>query len=917
MLNVKKVLNLCVTTLTLCCLSFDLFATTDPLDPATNYIVTRTDTTVFTADGVNTGGTEYGIDDRVLVAGSNFMEAQVFFKRYKNPSTGDEELRIYFSVHDIDTNVNDRIDFYFDKLHNHGDLADLPAMAEDMLIRITRGNCSPATTPCTATLFNRDGTGLFVGTGTAVPLANAVVQSSNPGEYASAPVGFNLGWTGELVLNPTDLGWSYLPQVTGHLIRARSSGQNAISAANPLPSSPANPTASYPLNAGSTVSETDAILWSNLKLRYPIDFAISLDYSGSMLATDALTSNRWVRAKRAADLFAAALGIFKPEHDMLDDRISVAQYSWSCSNDAPGGDTTGSVFGVSGSPGLGSIGDPPDDGDDTLTSGNSGNNPAGNNCTPIKRGIEFALDDQLSIGTSSPNDKRDRIVLLLSDGFHNTPSADVPLNPASDFNADEKSFTQIRTVALGPDGSAGTDLLAEIATAFNGGVALSYEGKYNQTGTFEELLQAYIETLQAPLTVNLVPPVGSTYSPGAPDKLVFVRVWDDPAQATNFSIMSNASVAVPDEQYFNTEIGYAAAVFTNPTANASWQMVGVDGTDFVLADLRILARFLIEQKSYAAGDPMLLQVSLKDKGQPLLGADVVVEVAKPGEGLGNYLTLVQENCEMGEPGRPFKDAVRDDRLNASGLTHVALPSNATLAATGTQQGADPKPLKYALAAAHFERCHKEGLDKDNLPGTRLYDDGTHGDLFPDDGIYSLSFADTNLEGSYTFRFFAIGSTSDGVDFGRTRVTSQFVGIEPDAESTQTFVQAGSVVNGLATQIIYFLPQDKLGNYMGPGFHHKFKLSTSSGAMLGELVDLQNGYYAQAVQYSTQADPPVVTIETTEGCFKKVVGDSDDNPTPSDQDKCKQLLLLLLIIILLLLILLIWCWVIIVRCKRRG
>lgn len=880
-------------------------ATGDPDDPAVNHTVTRSDTAVFTADGIDTGGTEYSdADDMVQLSGSNYMEARAFYKRYRDAASGNEELRVYFSVHDIDSNAADNIDFYFDRLHNHNSAG---GPDEDILLRVTRNNCAPPA--CSFTRFARSG-GVFGGAGTAVAVSNAAVLADSAGEYSGAGAGFNSGWTGEFALSPADLGWSYFPQDLGHLVIARSEGQNAISAANPLPGSPAAPSATYPLNGASIVSANAPQFWGNLKLRYPIDYAIVMDFSGSMLETDGGTESRWTQAKRAADLFVAALGLFKS--DMLDDRISISQYSWSCSNDGAAGNTTGAVAGLGSKLTPSDIPAPPT-GTSSYTSDNA-TDPDPNNCTPIKEGIEYALDNQLDIGGAVAGEKKDRISILLSDGLHNTPPEDVPFDPDTDFSADEKEFTQIRTVALGADGVADTTLLAEISTAFNGGAAYTYEARYNQTNDFSELLTAYLETLQAPLTINQIPKVGANYNPGAPDKLVFIGVWNNPASAVDLTLTLNGGLvdASTYDSYVNTGIGYAAIAVDDPEAGGSWS-IGSTGAlpdnEFVLADLRILARFLVEQKYYAAGDPMLLQVSLRDNGVPILGADVTVEAAVPGEGLGNYLTTVGDNCEGHEPRIP-----KTFTAGQTGLSAVAGPAVAGAAAVA-QPGAaagDPKTGRYALSAYHFERCHKEGLDRNNLPGMKLYDDGTHGDLLADDGVYSLSFTDTNLEGSYNFRFFALGSTSDGIAFGRMRVASQYVGIEPDPAATTSVMQNGPVINGLPSKLFYFLPQDALGNYVGPGFSHRFKAAVTGGQLYGGIVDLQNGYYVQVVRHAQGAPDPVVTITTSDGCV--LVGKDGGRPgglCPVLGDKHVLWLWILHIAIILLLL-----WLLL-RCRKRG
>ena len=810
------------------------FADTDPSNVNTNYTVNRDSTTIFTADGINTGTTEYGSTELIDLTGNDFMEAKVFIKRFRDPVTGDEELRIYFSVHDTTDNSFDRIDFIFDRQHNHGNLGNLPSMQEDVLLRVTRSDCLL----CSFQRIGRDGFGLFSGAGSAVNISNSQIMQNSVGEYTGADPGLQSGWTGEFVLTPADLDWGYFPAVVGVVLRARSTGPNAITNADGLGGG--NPVATYPLVGVNTVDETDADHWANLKLRYPIDYALVMDFSGSMLALDSLADNRWVRAKRAADLFVAALGLFK--NDFLDDKVSASQYSWSCSDSTPGGNTTGSIQGGVAAT-LVDIPVPPT-GTDSFTSGNT-DDPAGNNCTPIKEGIDYGINTQL--GFPGVDAKRDRMILLLSDGFHNTPPGDVPLTPSTDTDiATWKDFAQVRTVAMGPDGSAGTNLLSDISTEFSG--ALAFEAKYNNAITFEELLNAYLESLQDPLTVNVVDDLGG-YSPGAPDKLVFIGVWNNAASATNLTVQRDSDTPIVGT-ISNTKIGYAAVVVDQPISGGTWQVTtGAPDNVFVLADLRVRAQFLVDQKSYGAGEPILLEVKLKDMAKPILGAETSVELARPGEGLGNFLSTIQRDCSFSYPDIPQID---NDPIGV-----VAGRSNLR-SASSTTTTADPLTGRYAAAADHFNRCNKAGLERQALPGISLFDDGTSGDKLANDGTYSLLFEDTSLEGTYSYRFHVRGSTDDGIKFSRTRTISQYVRIKPETDDSQISILPISTVGNLQTSLFYFVPQDALGNYYGPGLVHTIKYNIDNGSLLGSLVDLNNGIYAQRFSYDLNQGRPVIT-----------------------------------------------------------
>ncbi len=191
----------------------------------------------------------------------------------------------------------------------------------------------------------------------------------------------------------------------------------------------------------------------------------------------------------------------------------------------------------------------------------------------------------------------------------------------------------------------------------------------------------------------------------------------------------------------------------------------------------------------------------------------------------------------------------------------------TVSVTGSN---DPIPGRYALAEYHFNRCEKDGLDQDTLPGLKLYDDGSHGDSIANDGMYGLSYANTDLEGSYTFRFHVRGTTSDGLKFSRTRMLSQFVGILPDEDNSEVTSLSGSVIDGWQVLSVYFLPRDQKGNYVGPGFAHRYKVTIQGGNLDGSLQDLNNGTYLQQVRYSENGRKPTVTFVDEEGGFEKIV-----------------------------------------------
>ena len=167
---------------------------------------------------------------------------------------------------------------------------------------------------------------------------------------------------------------------------------------------------------------------------------------------------------------------------------------------------------------------------------------------------------------------------------------------------------------------------------------------------------------------------------------------------------------------------------------------------------------------------------------------------------------------------------------------------------------------------------------------------------------SSDLSETSLEGTYTFRFHARGTTSDGIPFTRTRTLSQFVRVKPAAETTHDAILLGDVVDGMQTAQMLFLPMDSIGNYLGPGFAASFNVDVDGGHLVGPLHELNNGIYLQEIRYPAAGPEPTVTVEMPETGFSMIVG-ADDEPQSE-----AMLGLLIWIQCIIILILLIWCWI---------
>jgi len=667
--------------------------------------------------------------------------------------------------------------------------------------------------------------GTQVALGTVIPSANLRSSQGPP-------------WTLEFQVRAADLLVDVIPDLVGMYMEVN--------------------TTKYPF--GATQGNLDS--WAHLRTRRPADFAMLLDQSGSMTSMDGQPESRWTRAKRATDMMAAALAIF--HEPRYNDRISVAQFSWACS----GADRTDMLppapvtwTAITTTP-------------TRIAAGASG--PLSDNCTPIQRGLDFAIKDQGGSNATLVQD-RDRIVVLLSDGLHNRPTINFDHSAFDNV----KLLAEVMTVAMLPDGDGGTLLLDQIAGEFR---KPAFAARYNNVIHFGDLLGVYLKPLESLFGVNFVPKDLSDgrFRPGQPDKLVFIGAWNTANQASALTIEHKNTAGTVTTGLSITPIvdnitGYAAAVVGSPPAGGSWAVTGQAGTTapdhiYLLADLRGYAQFFVDQRPYSAGDPILLIADLRDEGRPVKGADVTFTLDRPGMGLGDFLTTLKSDCTFGRPTPPAPMSLDSVRLALSRRSMVA-----PLSLTGGGGGSgDPLPGRYQIAASNFERCGRDRLARAEDDGIRLRDDGVSPDVVKDDGVYSYALMPPE-EGSYNIRFQVSAQSSDGIPFRRTHRLSEFARITPTADATELVIQKVGVVAGRQVTHVVLLFRDRMGNYLGTGFPDLFEVRVVGAQLLEPLSDLGTGYYRLTLDYAANGPDPLVSVGIPGTAYHQ---DIDLSPGPS-------------------------------------
>jgi hypothetical protein len=782
-------------------------------------------------------------------------------------------LYLLISMNVSPPNPADSVEVHFDTWHNHATVTD------DVSFRIVR---VPGPTLMDTKTISPGGTGAWT------PAAGVLGRTST-----------SLQWMVELALPDSELGVTGLPSIMGFGIKAVDFPEDNVAVWPPL------------FDPGAPSSS-----WANLKTRYPIQFDIVLDQSGSMLS-----SNKWTNAKTAANFLANTMSIFKDPY--FDDQIGVVTFAWPCSGSTDGTASAKPLATVPAFPAgdyMAGVAD-----------------PASNNCTPIGKGLSMAFSSgRLDAGTDTTTKQRDRQVLLLSDGLQNRPSStftagETGYDPCSASDWDPCTGTvpnvTVSTVAFGTgDWEVDTARLSEIKDRYGG----EFASTYNLSSEGEDLKGDFISALIAPLRVNLVTvdsgpganPPNFVVDPGV-HKLAVILSWTTASAAAtmvlqrdtgggSFSDVTPACTTIAE----TSTVGYATCVATDPVAG-TYRVRASGGatpapfstapsTQFVVVDLTLRARFGIEPGEHGTGGDLILKAELLDAGLPLTDdathpVTVTAQLDQPEEGLGDFVvTHSPEDCEKIRPTIPRVDSKTFSGISLSGQPGTTLLTHLGAAAPTGQ--ADPDPQLYALAAQLLKACGKGGLQRSAPPTIELVDDGTGADAVANDGVYTARYAGTDFEGSYVFRFHAEGLDLTGAAFTRTQRLAEYVRPEVDAGHTKTDSLVLQTNGSTIAKAYFVLPADGFGRYLGPGRIDQVQFVANSGQWLTPVIDLGNGYYGRVLSFNrTLGEPDVIPVVQGKPMVR--------------HHSCLLPWWLWLIIVLILLLVVLWLWILLRRCRK--
>jgi Mg-chelatase subunit ChlD len=208
----------------------------------------------------------------------------------------------------------------------------------------------------------------------------------------------------------------------------------------------------------------------------------------------------------------------------------------------------------------------------------------------------------------------------------------------------------------------------------------------------------------------------------------------------------------------------------------------------VIMDSALKMKTGFDRPVYGTGDVMTFTAAVTAAGQPIKGlTDVTVTLTRPADGPGNWYAL---NKVSAEELKTIPDTFGDETISRLYRKTVFLKEKRKAALPGRT-----RPLTL-----------------------RLYDDGSHGDKKSGDGIYTNQYPETTKEGTYCFRFRAVGS-----DFEREKEVRKYVVVKPDPAPEYSFmdIQWMDMDIDEANRVYYFydvtvVPRDRYGNHAGPG-----------------------------------------------------------------------------------------------------
>ncbi len=471
--------------------------------------------------------------------------------------------------------------------------------------------------------------------------------------------------------------------------------------------------------------------------------------------------------------------------------------------------------------------------------------------TPMGTGV---IEARTTLNAALPPYSPNRAIVMLTDGKENV-SPDVKNPPSypilTGLNNDTKGKIALYPLWFGTLSHWGKSLLEDVVLHVDLGKLV------DQPDDNLKLAEAYL-MIRGILTSDDVYAIhrgtsgdayeGATSVDAVTDELILTAAWVTFARDLDVEVLPpGATQWLPAGTVAtSTSHGQIWVVhrIQNP-ASGEWRYrlapTGAAGIDFVsdttthlvtsapgdepyvlsaLADtVEILMQSSLADSSVAAGEPLVINARLSQKGQGVPGATVRATVKMPDRALGTILNRYRDSLQTPAPG-PGPDGTR-----ATGIL---------------------KELQQLLGS--------DQLFKYQPRTVVLHDDGT--------GNYTGRFEDTKVAGTYQITIVAENAPQTADSFRREHRHAAVVGFGPlDLKRSLVDLQLLDRVGpeGAAIWQVKVVPVDIHGNYADPGYGSRISVDATGGVWTGDLVDNDDGAYTRYLQVNRGQQ---ATVEVT-------------------------------------------------------
>ena len=579
--------------------------------------------------------------------------------------------------------------------------------------------------------------------------------------------------------------------------------------------------------------------------RHPIDVILVLDKSGSMgwelpgAPFNSLPTRNTV-LQTALDQFEA-LWEQASESDVGGDRLSVVHFDSNASQPTFGGSFFKRRDGAI-------LGGQTHAWDEVLAAAKA---PSPGGSTAIGKGLNLAIKTWIA----DPN-TFDAAIVLMTDGEQNVSPEIVKVAGTNDWALDDPDDANpaVELYRRGlPIQTIGFGTPADVEAQLLGGIAEQTAGTSIVTATATGLSSAMQDVLLQALkgnTIGLLARTDQTIGPPPPNPLgTPVKIQVDPSVQRVTFVLSWEGRPGLFEVLVQAPGGGTPVPFTVRKDGATWQVASIDipasgpggewtaivrGRDMSTPAAYRLSAYAVDRRlKYAVqfnrgrtgtGDPLRLMAEISHNGAPLTGipGGVRISLATPSEGLGNILHETTE-VSGGTPPVP-------DPPSAYKAKVLALARSGALAKT------EPRPTGSQLT---------------------LRDDGSGGDEFANDGVYSATVTDTSVPGRYRLGLRLEWDDPRTGKVRRTETLEREVEVVPSPAQTVVEVLPAAPDGSFTVRVT---PRDRFRNYMGPGYGNRFTVTLTNGSLVGAIADPSlTGTYTFRVGNITPGTTPTATI----------------------------------------------------------